>query len=95
MEAGRWRYDGWLLDRVSGKLTDVTGVDRVSHYNCHPHVVAAACYQRVGIVGAVKVVDGDAGTRAEWAASMRMTPGPGSLLALSAYRQGNVPGLPR
>ena len=33
MEAGRWRYDGWLLDWVSGKLTDVTGVDRVSHYN--------------------------------------------------------------
>ena len=33
MERGRWRYDSWLLDMASGKLTNVTEVQRVSHYN--------------------------------------------------------------
>ena len=33
MEAGRWRYDSWLLDMASGALTNVTQVERVSHYN--------------------------------------------------------------
>jgi TolB protein len=33
MEPGRWRYDSWLMDLASGKLTNVSEVDRVSHYN--------------------------------------------------------------
>jgi TolB protein len=33
MEPGRWRYDSWLMDLASGKSTNVTAVDRVSHYN--------------------------------------------------------------
>ncbi len=33
MEPGRWRYDSWLLEIASGTLTNVTDVDRVSHYN--------------------------------------------------------------
>src|SRR5262249_15665283 len=28
-----WLYDGYLLDLKSGKATNVTGVERVSHYN--------------------------------------------------------------
>lgn len=33
MEDGKWRYDTCLLDPVTGKATNVTAVDRVSHYN--------------------------------------------------------------
>jgi Tol biopolymer transport system component len=31
--ADGWLYDGYLLDLKSGKATNVTGVERVSHYN--------------------------------------------------------------
>jgi hypothetical protein len=31
--ADGWLYDGYLFDLKSGKATNVTGVDRVSHYN--------------------------------------------------------------
>jgi TolB protein len=33
MEEGRWRYDSWLLDVATDTLTNVTAVERVSHYN--------------------------------------------------------------
>ncbi len=33
MVPGGWRYDAWLLELASGHLTNVTAVDRVSHYN--------------------------------------------------------------
>lgn len=33
MEPGKWRHDSWLLDWASGRRTNVTAVDRVSHYN--------------------------------------------------------------
>jgi Tol biopolymer transport system component len=33
MEEGKWRYDTCLLDPATGKTTNVTAVDRVSHYN--------------------------------------------------------------
>lgn len=33
MEAGRWLLDVYLLDLATGKGTNVTAVDRVSHYN--------------------------------------------------------------
>jgi TolB protein len=33
MEPGRWLLDSYLLDMATGKLTNVTGVERVSHYN--------------------------------------------------------------
>jgi hypothetical protein len=33
MEPGKWRNDGYFFDVASGKLTNVTAVDRVSHYN--------------------------------------------------------------
>ncbi|VTR93638.1 translocation protein : Protein TolB OS=Hyalangium minutum GN=tolB PE=3 SV=1: PD40: PD40 [Gemmata massiliana] len=33
MEEGKWKLDSCLLDFASGKVTNVTGVDRVSHYN--------------------------------------------------------------
>ncbi|MDA0813170.1 MAG: hypothetical protein O3C21_12390, partial [Verrucomicrobia bacterium] len=33
MELGRWRYDSWLMDLASGNLTNVSEVERVSHYN--------------------------------------------------------------
>ena len=33
MEKGKWSLDSYLLDLATGKLTNVTGVERVSHYN--------------------------------------------------------------
>jgi TolB protein len=33
MDEGRWRLDSCLLDLTSGKVTNVTAIDRVSHYN--------------------------------------------------------------
>jgi TolB protein len=33
MDDGRWRLDSCLLDLASGKVTNLTAVDRVSHYN--------------------------------------------------------------
>src|SRR5439155_25879729 len=33
MDEGRWQLDSWLLDLTSGKVANVTAVDRVSHYN--------------------------------------------------------------
>ena len=33
MDEGQWKLDSHLLDLASGKLTNVTAVDRVSHYN--------------------------------------------------------------
>ncbi len=33
MDEGRWKVDSCLFDLVSGKITNVTAVDRVSHYN--------------------------------------------------------------
>ena len=33
MEPGKWQYDSWLLDIAQGELTNVTQVERVSHYN--------------------------------------------------------------
>lgn len=33
MEDGKWRYDTSLYDLATGKATNVTAVDRVSHYN--------------------------------------------------------------
>jgi len=33
MQAGKWRYDSHLLELATGELTDVCGVERVSHYN--------------------------------------------------------------
>ena len=33
MEAGQFRYDAYLLDMATGALSDVCGIDRVSHYN--------------------------------------------------------------
>ncbi|HEX3150836.1 MAG TPA: prolyl oligopeptidase family serine peptidase [Gemmataceae bacterium] len=33
MDDGRWRLDSCLLDLASGKVTNVTAVNRVSHYN--------------------------------------------------------------
>lgn len=33
MEDGKWKYDSCLLELGSGKVTNVTAVDRVSHYN--------------------------------------------------------------
>jgi len=33
MDAGRWRYDAYLLDVATGGLSDVCAIDRVSHYN--------------------------------------------------------------
>lgn len=33
MDAGKWKYDTCLLDLATGKATNVTAVDRVSHYN--------------------------------------------------------------
>ncbi|MBP3956486.1 PD40 domain-containing protein [Gemmata sp. G18] len=33
MEEGKWKLDSCLLDLASGKVANVTGVDRVSHYN--------------------------------------------------------------
>ncbi|HEY2783975.1 MAG TPA: hypothetical protein VGJ05_03295 [Fimbriiglobus sp.] len=33
MEEGRWKLDSCLLDMTSGKVSNVTAVDRVSHYN--------------------------------------------------------------
>lgn len=33
MDEGKWKYDSHLFDLASGKATNVTGVDRVSHYN--------------------------------------------------------------
>lgn len=33
MDEGRWKLDSYLFDLTSGKATNVTAVDRVSHYN--------------------------------------------------------------
>ena len=33
MEEGKWKLDSCLLDLASGKITNVTAVERVSHYN--------------------------------------------------------------
>ncbi|MEX1228887.1 MAG: hypothetical protein WEB58_01530 [Planctomycetaceae bacterium] len=33
MEPGKWSLDSYLLDLATGKLTNVTAIDRVSHYN--------------------------------------------------------------
>lgn len=33
MEPGKWLLDSWLLDLDTKKLTNVTGTERVSHYN--------------------------------------------------------------
>jgi TolB protein len=33
MEPGKWQLDSYLVDLASGKTTNVTGVERVSHYN--------------------------------------------------------------
>ncbi len=33
MNPGKWSLDSCLVDNVSGKITNVTAVDRVSHYN--------------------------------------------------------------
>ncbi|MFN0197514.1 MAG: hypothetical protein ACKVT0_12285 [Planctomycetaceae bacterium] len=33
IEPGKWSLDSYLLDIESGKLTNVTAIDRVSHYN--------------------------------------------------------------
>lgn len=33
MDAGRWKLDSYLLDLATGKATNVTAVERVSHYN--------------------------------------------------------------
>ncbi len=33
MEPDRWLFDSYLVDLATGRLTNVTGVDRVSHYN--------------------------------------------------------------
>ncbi len=33
MDEGKWKLDSCLLDLASGKVTNVTAVDRVSHYN--------------------------------------------------------------
>jgi TolB protein len=33
MDEGRWKVDSCLFDLVSGKITNVTAVERVSHYN--------------------------------------------------------------
>ncbi|MFO0968476.1 MAG: hypothetical protein U0793_23210 [Gemmataceae bacterium] len=33
MEEGKWRLDSCLLELASGKVTNVTAVERVSHYN--------------------------------------------------------------
>jgi len=33
MEPGQWLYDSYLLDMDTGELTNVTAVERVSHYN--------------------------------------------------------------
>lgn len=33
MVPGKWRYDSWLKDMAKGTLTNVTQVERVSHYN--------------------------------------------------------------
>ncbi len=33
MEDGKWKYDTCLLDPATGRATNVTAVDRVSHYN--------------------------------------------------------------
>ncbi|MCA9213393.1 MAG: PD40 domain-containing protein [Planctomycetales bacterium] len=33
MEPGKWRYDSWLINLAEDTLTNVTEVDRVSHYN--------------------------------------------------------------
>ena len=33
MESGKWRLDSWLVDMDTGTATNVTAVERVSHYN--------------------------------------------------------------
>lgn len=33
MEPGKWQLDSYLVDVATGKATNVTGVERVSHYN--------------------------------------------------------------
>jgi TolB protein len=33
MDEGKWKLDSCLLDLASGKVVNVTGVERVSHYN--------------------------------------------------------------
>ena len=33
MDAGKWKYDSCLVDLATGRATNVTAVDRVSHYN--------------------------------------------------------------
>ncbi len=33
MEPGKWSLDSCLVDRATGKVANVTGVERVSHYN--------------------------------------------------------------
>ena len=33
MDEGKWKLDSYLLDIASGKVVNVTAVDRVSHYN--------------------------------------------------------------
>ncbi len=33
MDEGKWKLDSYLLDLASGKVVNVTAVDRVSHYN--------------------------------------------------------------